>query len=849
MTELALIVKATIILAVALVATRIACNAKASVRSLILAAAFGLVLILPVASAVVPSRELAIPSNYAPAFLLEELNPPATVASAPVRMPDASRPEWRFPSAASLTRLTWLLGALATVAPLLIGLWRVRGLRNRSRAWAEGRAFADALRAAVGVRRVVAVAVHDELSAPMTCGWLRPAIVMPADALKWPVNEIRQALVHELEHVRRHDWPVHVVARITCALYWFHPAAWIAWRQLRLESERACDDAVVTHAEDVAYASQLVALARRFGTTTAPLLSMADRRTLATRVAAILNRNIARGRVGIGSAAAITLGAAALSALISPLHAVVRAAAVQTPSPATRSFEVASIRQNTSGQPGQTIALQGNTFVARNVTARELVMTAFRVRSEDLSGGPGWLDSERYDVSGRPQNEANWDEHLLMLQRLLADRFKLSIRRETRPTPVYALVVGRNGSRLTPAADPNCTASVSSGPKCGGFATRPGFVNGRRVTVAQVASLLSGRSGRLVLDRTGITGAFDVTLSWTPDASQLPPGLPPDGVPPFDPSGPSLFAAIQEQLGLRLEPTTSEIDHFVIEHIERPTPNDAPEPTATAPPPMLSPLQAAAPPTPGGFQFDAASVRRRTDPGGGFMGVRPGGRFTAEGVSLQDLIVFSYLVQPYQIVDGPGWLDVERWDVNATGATGTRNDVLLALQRLLTDRFSLVIRRDVRELPIYALVVARGDGRLGPQLKPSAVDCAAMRAEAQKTGVIPPDAPRLCVAEGRLGSVRIGGAPLADLAPMLSTRVQRMVVDRTGLTGTWDLTLTYAPDPAQIPPGPLFPGLSFDPNGPELSTAIQEQLGLRLEATRAPVDVLVIEQAGFAREN
>jgi uncharacterized protein (TIGR03435 family) len=429
-----------------------------------------------------------------------------------------------------------------------------------------------------------------------------------------------------------------------------------------------------------------------------------------------------------------------------------------------------------------------------------------------------------------------------MLQRLLVDRFKLSIRREKRQSPAYALVVGRSGSKLTPAAEPNCATSVP-GPNCGGFATRPGFFDGKRVTVGQIASLLSGRSGRLVVNRTGIEGFFDVRLSWTPDASQLPRGPGPDDAPPFDPSGPSLFAAVQEQLGLRLEPTTAETDHLVIEQIERPTSNDAPQP------PIASTPQPAAPPTSRGTQFDAASIRRRTDPGGGFMGVRPGGRFTAEGVSLQDLLVFSYLVQPYQIVDGPDWLDVERWDVNATGATGTRNDVLLAVQRLLADRFSLVIRRDVRELPIYALVIARSDGRLGPQLQRSAVDCAAMRAEAQKTGVIPPDASRLCVAEGRLGSVRIGGAPLADLTPMLSTRVQRTVVDRTGLKGTWDLTLTYAPDPAQIPPGPLFPGVSFDPNGPALFTAIQEQLGLKLEAARAPVDVLVIEQAQFAREN
>src|SRR4051812_24338926 len=91
--------------------------------------------------------------------------------------------------------------------------------------------------------------------------------------------------------------------------------------------------------------------------------------------------------------------------------------------------------------------------------------------------------------------------------------------------------------------------------------------------------------------------------------------------------------------------------------------------------------------------FDAASVKRRTEPGGGFMGRRPGGRFVAEGVSLQDLIVFAYRVQPYQIIGGPRWLDTDRWDITAVGAAGTPDDVLVALQRLLADRFSLVEKR------------------------------------------------------------------------------------------------------------------------------------------------------------
>jgi uncharacterized protein (TIGR03435 family) len=247
--------------------------------------------------------------------------------------------------------------------------------------------------------------------------------------------------------------------------------------------------------------------------------------------------------------------------------------------------------------------------------------------------------------------------------------------------------------------------------------------------------------------------------------------------------------------------------------------------------------------------FDAASVKRNAEPGG-YMGARPGGRFEAKGVSLQDLIVFAYGVQPYQIVGGPPWLDVDRWDVTAAGAPDARDATLLALQRLLADRFALVVRRESREMPVYALVPARADGRAGPALTRSDFDCAAARAEAARTKVIPAEARTKCFVNGSVGNIRMGGTPIAEITPLLSTRVQRTVIDRTGLTGPWNLTLTYAPEPSQIPAGELFPGLPpFDPNGPSLFTAVQEQLGLKLESTRAPVDVLVIERAQPATEN
>jgi uncharacterized protein (TIGR03435 family) len=160
---------------------------------------------------------------------------------------------------------------------------------------------------------------------------------------------------------------------------------------------------------------------------------------------------------------------------------------------------------------------------------------------------------------------------MLMLQALLADRFGLRIRRETREVPAYALVAERSGIKLRPAAEGECP--VQQDP-CGTFRTRPGEVIGRRVTVPRLAAILSGRSGRPVVDASGIGGTYDFDLKWTPDPSQLPRGPAPDDLAPFDPSGPSLFTAVEEQLGLRLQPTTAAAEHFIIEHAQRPSPND-----------------------------------------------------------------------------------------------------------------------------------------------------------------------------------------------------------------------------------------------------------------------------------
>ncbi len=171
------------------------------------------------------------------------------------------------------------------------------------------------------------------------------------------------------------------------------------------------------------------------------------------------------------------------------------------------------------------------------------------------------------------------------------------------------------------------------------------------------------------------------------------------------------------------------------------------------------------------------------------------------------------------------------------------------MRALLADRFKLAVHTESRELPIYALTLARRDGKTGSQLRPAAVDCVAMFAARGRGG--PPPAPPQpgerppCGMRLGPGNLSGGGVTMAQLSTTLSQFVQRVVVDRTGLTGNFDIDLTWTPDQlpqgrGEPPPGVQLPPI--DPNGPSIFTAVQEQLGLKLDSQRGPVDVLVIDR-------
>jgi len=308
MIAVSILVKATFALAAGLIAARLARGNRASVRHTLLAATFGMLLLLPVAALLEPPLKITLPAaKPQTAPIVNATQPP--FPPSPGRLP--KRSGTRQPATPSLSTIllaAWTAGAALFFAPVLMGLWQVRALRRSAMPWREA-----------GVE----VLLHDGLSGPMTCGVLRPAIVLPADAESWTEADLNRALTHELEHIRRKDWLTHCVARTICAIYWFHPLVWMAWRQLTLDAERACDDAVLANSDATAYADQLVALARRLSTTAkAPALAMASRADLSARVRSLLDARRQRGRAGSRVVMLASVSAVLLAGALAPLTMV-----------------------------------------------------------------------------------------------------------------------------------------------------------------------------------------------------------------------------------------------------------------------------------------------------------------------------------------------------------------------------------------------------------------------------------------------------------------------------------------------------------------------------------------------
>ena len=264
------------------------------------------------------------------------------------------------------------------------------------------------------------------------------------------------------------------------------------------------------------------------------------------------------------------------------------------------------------------------------------------------------------------------------------------------------------------------------------------------------------------------------------------------------------------------------------------------------------------PPSANASTFDVVSVTRRVSNTPGSMSpmLMPSGRVAAQNVTVREIVRTAYALEDSQVEGGPGWIGADRFDIEARAvATATPDDVRAMLRSMLADRFRLESHVEPREMSIYSLVTARGDSRLGTSLRRSPGECTPISPPPGAPGPPPPPPGAglglggfafRCPSAFLPGRVSIRAIDMRGFSIVLWRRatVGRPVTDRTGLSGEFDIDLFYAPYGENINGAPLpTDGL------PSIFTAVQEQLGLRLESTRGPVDILVIDRISPPAEN
>jgi len=240
------------------------------------------------------------------------------------------------------------------------------------------------------------------------------------------------------------------------------------------------------------------------------------------------------------------------------------------------AFEVAPIKPSDPARPGKLFTVRGTDVVTINTTLTDLISMAYNLHARQITAGPSWLDSEKYDITGRPdvKGQPNVAQIKIMLQKLLADRFQLKFHREKKELSVYAITAAKAGTKITKSeADPNSLPGLFFGGAGPGGGVN---FNVRNATLAEVANTLQGSVlDKPVVDQTGLDGKYDFIVKFTPDPGQMAGfgggGPPPAATNPDAP--PALFAAFQQQLGLRIETSKAPVDVLVIDKIEKPSAN------------------------------------------------------------------------------------------------------------------------------------------------------------------------------------------------------------------------------------------------------------------------------------
>jgi bla regulator protein blaR1 len=431
---------------------------------------------------------------------------------------------------------------------------------------------------------------------PGILGIFRPVLVLP-----WGISErltdeqLEAVLVHELCHVRRHDNLAAALHMLVEALFWFHPLVWWLGARLLDERERACDEEVLGLGSDPqTYAESILKICEFYMESPLLCASGVTGSNLKKRIEVIMQNRVPRNldfarKLLLSSAGLMALAAPLVFGLLHPTHARAQSQLPEAGKTGV-SFETAMVTPNTAGEPmaGFTIKMptpvkgrpmhavqfKVDRFMATNFTLLELIKLGYRMQETQIIGGEDWLHSDRYDVDAKISSAELEKLHQLdasqasqerreMIQALLADRFKLGVHRETRQLPVYVLVTAPEGLKMQ-LANPGDT--YPSGIKYpngkpivpGLLSPKGGELVGQGATVSYLVESLAIQLDRPLLDETGITGNYDFTLDWSPNPSAALQNV-------------SLFAALEQQLGLKIEEQESPVEMLVIDRAEKPS--------------------------------------------------------------------------------------------------------------------------------------------------------------------------------------------------------------------------------------------------------------------------------------
>ena len=472
--------------------------------------------------------------------------------------------------------IVWLAGFLAVVLLWLRSWVRAAQVVRENEFLVEGREM-ETLRGMCsrkwpGMRISSSTTFHQ----PGVYGMFRPILIWPqAVSERIDDAQMRAIFAHELCHVRYFDNLCAALHMFVEAVFWFHPMVWWLGRKLEEERECACDEEVLAlnHAPQV-YAESILKVCELCVTPESALVAGVTGADLKRRIAQILRgqpgaRLTWPGRLLLST---FTIASVATPLLLGQTEATepaLVAARVQSLSDMSAQqqsaelpkYDVSTVRPNNSGSTDIHINVDGAVFEMGNTTIRRLLQLAYDIRPDLISGLPPWAESERFDIKAKvidadPETLKSLtnDQVRVMARRLIMDRFHLETHTDTKITPVYDLVVAKSGVKFKPSSQAGEDDLM--------------HMHGMQVTASNLhmkalANYLSRQTDRVVVDKTGLPARYDLTLKWSPDLAQAEHG---DDAPP-------LFTALQDQLGLKLQPSRGPVPTLVIDHIERPKDN------------------------------------------------------------------------------------------------------------------------------------------------------------------------------------------------------------------------------------------------------------------------------------